>query len=60
MLITHDLGVSPQMCDRVAVLYAGRVVESGTRTRSARRARTTPTRRVDRGDARSAERRDSG
>lgn len=28
MLITHDLGVVRSVCDRVTVLYAGRVVES--------------------------------
>ncbi len=27
MLITHDLGVISEICDRMAVLYAGRVVE---------------------------------
>ncbi len=30
MLITHDLGVVAETCDRLAVLYAGRVVETGT------------------------------
>ena len=29
ILVTHDLGVVAQTCRRVAVLYAGRIVESG-------------------------------
>jgi oligopeptide/dipeptide ABC transporter ATP-binding protein len=30
MLITHDLGVIAKMCENVAVMYAGRIVEYGT------------------------------
>jgi peptide/nickel transport system ATP-binding protein len=30
MLITHDMGVVAQACDRVVVLYAGRVAETGS------------------------------
>lgn len=29
LLITHDLGVVAQMCDRVVVMYGGQVMESG-------------------------------
>ena len=30
ILITHDLGVVAQICDKVAVMYAGELIETGT------------------------------
>ena len=29
LLITHDLGIVAQMCDRVAIMYAGEIIEMG-------------------------------
>jgi oligopeptide/dipeptide ABC transporter ATP-binding protein len=29
ILITHDLGIVAELCDRVLVMYAGKIVESG-------------------------------
>ncbi len=30
LIITHDLGVVADLCDRVMVMYAGQIIESGT------------------------------
>ncbi|MCD8368651.1 MAG: ABC transporter ATP-binding protein [Clostridiales bacterium] len=31
LLITHDLGIVAEMCEKVAVVYAGQIVESGSK-----------------------------
>lgn len=38
VMITHDLGVIARTCERVAVIYAGQIVEQGTREDIFRRA----------------------
>jgi peptide/nickel transport system ATP-binding protein len=39
LFITHDLGVVAQIADRVAVMYAGRIVEEGPASEVLRRPR---------------------
>ncbi len=53
ILVTHDLGVVAETCDRVAVLYAGRIMEAArTRRRFSARQRASLHARPDRLDAR--------
>ena len=33
IFVTHDIGVAIEICDRVAVMYAGQIVEQGTLAR---------------------------
>jgi len=33
ILVSHDLSIVAEVCDRVAIMYAGRIVESGTAKR---------------------------
>ena len=43
VIISHDLSVLASNCDRIAIMYAGRVVEQGVAQRALRRARRTRT-----------------
>ncbi|MCY4349783.1 MAG: dipeptide/oligopeptide/nickel ABC transporter permease/ATP-binding protein [Thiotrichales bacterium] len=46
VFITHDFGVVAQLCDRVAVMYAGRIVETGATQEVLARPRHPYTRRL--------------
>ena len=46
LFVTHDLGVVADLCDRVAVMYAGQIVEEASVARAVRPARSTRTPRV--------------
>ena len=43
IFVTHDIGVAVEVADRIAVMYAGRIVEMGPCARCHPHARATPT-----------------
>ena len=47
MLVTHDMGVIAETADRVAVMYAGRVVEIGAVREIVQRPRASLHARAD-------------
>ena len=44
IFVTHDIGVAVEISDRIAVMYAGRIVETGELRRGRAHARATPIR----------------
>ena len=46
LLITHDLGVVAETCDKVAIMYAGEIVEYGTLEHIFDHVQPTPTPRA--------------
>ena len=44
LLVSHDFGVIAQVCDRVAVMYGGHIVETGPIEAIYQRRPSTPTR----------------